>query len=129
MTKTDEMMRFLLTSALEGGSNYWYMITGAQFPEGITREDFREGGRFTDPNDYWHPTQIIPFHPGCGLLITDDEEDMPVKLLDKAALEAGLEIMKRDFPRHYNDAMEENDDADTGDVFLQCCVFGKLVFG
>jgi hypothetical protein len=32
-------------------------------------------------------------------------------------------------PRHFADVLNENDDAGTGDVFLQCCLFGEIIFG
>lgn len=33
------------------------------------------------------------------------------------------------YPRHWADVLAENDDATTGDVFLQCCLFGECIFG
>ena len=41
----------------------------------------------------------------------------------------GLELMRDQYPRHYADLIEENDDAITGDVFLQLAVFGELIYG
>ena len=41
----------------------------------------------------------------------------------------GLELMRDQYPRHYADLMEEEDDAITGDVWLQLAVFGELVYG
>ena len=41
----------------------------------------------------------------------------------------GLELMRDQYPRHYADLVEENDDAITGDVFLQLAVFGELIYG
>lgn len=41
----------------------------------------------------------------------------------------GLELMRDLYPQHWADLMEENDDAITGDVWLQLAVFGELVYG
>jgi hypothetical protein len=41
----------------------------------------------------------------------------------------GLELMRDQYPRHYADLMEENDDLITGDVWLQLAVFGELIYG
>ena len=41
----------------------------------------------------------------------------------------GLELMRDQYPRHYADLMEEEDDAVTGDVWLQLAVFGELIYG
>jgi len=132
-TKVDKLRRCLLTGAFEGGSNYWYMIEEYKFPEGVTYADFREGGRFTDPEDYWHPATIIPFHKGCAVVISDREADPDNDkerwTLDRPALIRGWNVMRDKFPRHYADAISENDDADTADVYLQCCLFGDLVYG
>jgi hypothetical protein len=37
--------------------------------------------------------------------------------------------MAREYGRHFSDMIAENDDATTADVFLQCCLFGELVYG
>ena len=41
----------------------------------------------------------------------------------------GLELMRDQYPRHYADLMEENDDLITGDVWLQLAVFGEIIYG
>jgi hypothetical protein len=41
----------------------------------------------------------------------------------------GLDVMRDKYPRHWADLVEENDDLITGDVWLQCAVFGELVYG
>ena len=40
----------------------------------------------------------------------------------------GLELMRDQYPHHYADLVEENDDLVTGDVFLQLATFGELVY-
>lgn len=44
-------------------------------------------------------------------------------------VQKGLELMRDQYPRHYADLVEENDDAITGDVWLQLAVFGELIYG
>jgi len=114
---------------MEGGSNYWYLITDYVFPEGVSYVDFKEGGKHAE-DEYWHPSQLIPFVDGCSLLIRDaEDEDGPEFVLGRAAITQGVEAMKANYPKHWDDFVNENDDADTGDVFLQCCLFGELVYG
>jgi hypothetical protein len=120
----------LLCSALEGGSNYWYMIEDYEFPDGVKYADFKEGGKYQIPDDYWHPAQLIPTHPGCSVIFTDNERDDGEKFrLNREALVKGLEVMATKYPRHWTDFMQENDDAETGDVYLQCCLFGEAIYG
>lgn len=132
MKLTSEQYRLqnLLTSALEGGSNYWYRNADVLLPDGITIQDFREGGKFTDPDDYRHPYEIVPFVPGCELTLEHDAEgDWKVAKINEAKLAEALKLMQEKHPRHYADVLNENDDAETGDVFLQLTVFGEIVFG
>ena len=49
--------------------------------------------------------------------------------LTLADIQKGLETMRDKYPHHWADLVEENDDLITGDVFLQCAVFGELVYG
>jgi hypothetical protein len=44
-------------------------------------------------------------------------------------VQKGLELMRDKYPRHYADLVEEEDDAITGDVWLQLAVFGELIYG
>lgn len=135
---TDNRIRDLLCSALEGGSNYWYTILNNVLAPDTTLDDYKHGGKFN--NGDYHPYYLIlPFVEGAGLMIGDvesdpedeDENDEAFKptLLNHAALERGINIMSKDYPQHFSDFITENDDAATGDVFLQLCLFGELVFG
>lgn len=44
-------------------------------------------------------------------------------------VQKGLELMRDEYPRHWADLVEENDDLITGDVFLQLAVFGEVIYG
>jgi hypothetical protein len=58
------------------------------------------------------------------------EEEKPEKHhLTIEGVKKGLELMRDQYPRHYADLMEENDDLITGDVWLQLAVFGELIYG
>lgn len=68
-----------------------------------------------------------------GTLLVDDlyaeEGDKETYELDLAGVKKGLKKMKEEYPRHWADLVEENDDLITGDCFLQLAVFGELVYG
>lgn len=111
----------LLCSALEGGSNYWYMIHEEVKPSAMP--DRVDEARVYPHIDY-------PTNPGGALLIGDREDPKdPPKRLDLPAIQRGIQVMAEKYPKHFGDFMNENDDATTGDVFLQCCLFGQLVYG
>lgn len=109
----------LLCSAFEGGSNYWYNIEEFVKPENFNNSE--EGDEKFRHLSY-------PINEGGALLISDGEDDTK-HILNLESIKKGLKVMARDYPRHFNDFMQENDDACTGDVFLQCCLFGEVIFG
>ena len=125
------VIRGLLCSAFEGGSNYWYFIDRWELRPGLTLDDFKEGGS-QQPDNYWHWSQLIPTTAGCSLFITDREDEgaNPKEYqLNLEAIRRGLKFMADDYPKHFADVVNENDDAETGDVFLQCCLFGEVIYG
>lgn len=126
-----QRLRDMLTSAFEGGSSYWYTINtdATVYAPGLEYSDFQEGGRCTDPKRYHHPLEIIPFMQGCALCIMDKEDDEKVHWLGRNQLLAGIQVMAEKYPRHFFDMIVENDDAGTGDVYLQCCLFGEVIYG
>jgi len=116
----------LLCSAFEGGSNYWYVIEEMVYPPGKAAKDFQ------------YPHLEIPFLEGGAIRISSgaggEEHRNPndtkgLWTLDRAAVRIGWERMIAEQPQHYADAMTEKADASTGDVFLQLCLFGEVIFG
>ena len=55
---------------------------------------------------------------------TDEVHDIGLEQTKK-----GLAIMADKYPKHMNDMINENFDAITGDVLLQCIVFGDVIYG
>ena len=111
----------LLCSAFEGGSNYWYVIEKFIQPETL---NFR-----TDEDEIFKHLDY-PLNEGGAVMVGDmEDEDSKPKRLDLGAIKKGLRIMAKKYPRHMSDFLNENDDADTGDVFLQCCLFGEVIYG
>ena len=128
--ETETMVRDLLVSAFEGGSNYWYRIESKKLPPGTKEKDFKEGGRMQDADQYYHPMQIIPTIPGGQLVIRDVSEGLgETAILDLGALKRGLILLKEKYPRIWKRAMEGTADAADGDVYLQLSLFGKVIFG
>lgn len=109
----------LLTSAFEGGSNYWYCI------EEYVKPAWVQFG-FLD-----HGIKRLEYalNPGAFVIITTLDDGGHYRL-DVQACCRGLALMYKDlYKKHWVDFETENDDADTGDVFLQLCLFGKVVYG
>jgi hypothetical protein len=127
---TKERVADLLVGALEGGSNYWYQITKFIEPPGeLWVSEF-------DKKHLWHgePYRHIayPMTEGGALVIKDienDDENAETYRLDLIALQKGVQVMSEKYPHHFSDFVNQNDDAETSDVFLQCCLFGEIVYG
>lgn len=132
----DSVLRDLLASAFEGGSNYWCEIKNYLFPAGITIHDFRgvdteNPGRYTSPDGaYYHPSQLIPFVPGCVVVIgITDDSDGKTFFLELSSLERGVQAMCDKYPERFAEVLNGSHDAETADVFLQCCLFCEVVYG
>ena len=114
----------LLCAALEGGSNYWYEMSFA---------------KSTKPNEVWQwdvgDSDTVfkhiqwPMSEGGNLFITNSYGDPEEGHLDLKSMEKGLQLMHDKYPSHWKDFIEEQEDANTGDVFLQLSLFGELVYG
>lgn len=118
-----ERIQDLLCNALEGGySNNWCRIERYEYPSIETKESM----------DIEFPHIELPFKDG-KIIFKDvsGETNTPDKelILDIKAIEEGLQIMADEEPRHFADFLQENDDAITGDVFLQCCLLKEVIYG
>lgn len=107
-----QLVQDLLVSAFEGGSNYWYSELEPIY-EGSTAKD--KSVRFYED-----------LMGGFKLRDTTDGEYYTVGSKEFAR---AFETMYLKFHSHYNDAVNENGDALTGDVFLQILVFDKVIYG
>lgn len=115
ITVPTERIQDTLVTAFEGGSNYWYSDLK------VVR-DVKEPGEMG-----CHRFHIIPTVKGGVISLRDDEG---VKhTLNHTKVQKGLQTLAAKFPQHFADLIAENDDADTGDAFLQCCIFGDVIYG
>lgn len=119
----------LLCSAFEGGIRYWCSSTSTILPSGVHFADFAPGGKHSIPgHKYFGVRDLAPLVLGCAVILRDREEERDIRL-DCAAIERGIKIMKEKYPAHFGNWMSNKEDAETGDVFVQCCVFGEIVYG
>ena len=125
-----ERVQCMLCVALETPHGDWIeFVEIAELADGLTLGDFRRGGSEAIKVDGYFPsTQLIPFVDGCSLSFEVEGEDER-RTLDRAAMVKGLGVMAAKYPVHFHDMMQENDDAITADVFLQCCLLGDVIFG
>jgi hypothetical protein len=97
----DQKIVDLIDGGMEFGSTYWAAFSRS--PSGTIRVKV------------W--IEDSPDHHKLQYSLTD------------SALKKGLEVMAEKYPKHFGNFLSENDDAETSDVFIQCCCFGELIFG
>jgi hypothetical protein len=124
----EDRVRDLLTSAWEGGSNYWCEWDKVVIPEeskSLVAERKAKGDFYSF--DY-------AFIPGVEIYLkdasgeADDSIPMPW-ILTREKMITGLQAMSVKYPHHFTNFIKEDDDAETGDVFLQMVLFGDIIFG
>jgi hypothetical protein len=69
-----------------------------------------------------------PLNEGGSIGIVSTEPSSDVFRLDLKSIRRGLEDLATKYPRHFADLVNENTDAITADVLLQCCLFGELIY-
>lgn len=110
---TKEQIQDLLILAFEGGSNYWYRIEN-------------------DDNDDT-PLYERPFNKGLKvsnyIIHQNEGVNLVEVVLNPETLEKGLQVMMKSFETHFEDVVSENTDIVTGDIFLQCVMFGDVLYG
>lgn len=117
VTLSEQRIKDLFTGAFEGGSNYWVRRISH-------RPDF-DGSLTLDENDKLPlnlPFTITYDNP-------DGDDATRRKRISRAAIDKGLSLMAAKAPRHFANILDENDDAETADVFLQFVVLGDIIFG
>lgn len=115
----------LLCSALEGGSNYWYSEAHVYDPDQNLPAKLDCLDDIFNQSKYYRAALCNV--PGVSLRVKDDEgKSYDINL---RRLAEGFQVMHKKYPKHFADFIAGNDDATTGDVFLQCALFGELVYG
>lgn len=139
---------YMVISALDSASiRYWLRRYGDDKDEDAEEEE-NDGCHYIttlpdgfDPNaldwldEKWDPgTRTNYFAPlveggTMTLFVENDRDDgKDAIVLDLAAMQRGVAAMAKQEPKHFADMMNEDDDATTADVFMQCCAFGKVVY-
>jgi hypothetical protein len=113
--------------------SYWGIRGDVTRPEGYDQKEAPGDGGWTDG---YCAKYTVPLMGGSVALFDsetvdfDDADQKPDWHLDGEAIQRGLDCFPRYAKgRHYADAISQNDDATTADVFVQCCIFGGVPYG
>lgn len=110
----DETVLNLLISAREGGSNYW-----CRFDECPYKEVFKVG----QDRGEWRLN--LPAHVSEYKY----EVDELGRVLDRAAIQHGLDLLPTRAPKVLANILRDDCDAGDADVFLQLAILGEVVYG
>ena len=120
---SEDMLRNVFITALEGGSNYWYKIDDANSLK--VRRSVQGNASFSEKlfNAVYHNGVVISVH--------DVETDELVGTLDKNTFNQRLQSLADTMGLHHYLDMEINEegDAESSDVVFQYLVLGELVYG
>jgi len=135
----------LFVTALEGGSNYWYLMdlpdnikSYGDYTSEAVGEYILQGGyiEFYDVEEYREVQRNFRngYYDISGDLKNEKEyqEDLEKTKLGYVDMDKILDtipVLKKNYPKIWENILLENADAGDADVFLQLCVMGDVVFG
>ena len=118
-----ETFENIIVTALEGGSNYWYMLGDSK---GIPkRDDIPDKSPLTQRIAYglWH-------NKDSQVVIWDaEEEEELLGTLTYDSVREGMQIACKDYMKEINMMISEDYDAWTADTLFQVLVMGGVTFG
>ena len=121
----EQKIASLLCTAFEGGVGYWARIKRYITPE--NPYPYLEGSGGIDKNVVGYAD--FPLHADGAVYLEDIEDNNKLYKLNLKSIRKGIAVMIKDYPTHFGDFMADNADAITGDVFVQCCIFGDVKYG
>ena len=117
-----ETFEEIIVTALEGGSNYWYMLGDRK---GIPKRDDMPDKAMSQRMAYglWH-------NKDSEIAIWDlEEEDELLGTLTYDSVREGMQIACKDYMKEINMMISEDYDAWTADTLFQLLVMGEVTFG
>jgi len=119
---TDYQLLGAFINAFEQGSSYWCSIS--QKSLAACRETYKTEEKPCASEYVW---EAILAGESVTFYDVEDPSDTWVLTLEK--VKEGTEKFAKEHPQHYADALTEQGDATTDDVWFQMCLLGELVFG
>ncbi len=117
-----EIFKNTIITALEGGSNYWYMlgdIKGCPFSDGLTEKALSERIAY----GLWH-------NKDARVVIWDaEEEEELLGVLTYDSVREGMQLACKDYMKEINMMISGDYDAWTADTLFQVLVMGEVTFG
>jgi len=116
-----DLFEGILVTALEGGSNYWYMLDLND--TGVSKEKYAG-----------EPLSVkvakMLWYDRINLRVMDaEEEGVLLGEVNLATIKTAFERICSQYPETYLNLIQSNYDADDADVFFQIATMGEITFG
>ena len=116
-----DLFEGILVTALEGGSNYWYMVDLED--TGVPSEKYAG-----EPNSVRVAKMI--WYDKINLRVLDvEDEGVLLGEVNLTTIKTAFEMICSKYPEVYLNLIQENYDADDADVFFQIATMGEVTFG
>lgn len=114
----NNLVRDLLTTAIEGGSNYWYFL-----PNEEEWKDYKKP----------HVPTINAIHnaifDGKTITVIDVENKEDLGVISLENIQRADELLQEKFPNIMQSIIDEQFDANDADIWLQFVVMKNIVYG
>jgi len=117
---SDERVADIMVGLFENGCYSGWLLKASY---AVQPEGEYENPKYSDPKFWRNGGRML-----LRIENPDDENEM-TKEVGLSEIVSGLTVMARDYASHFNDFVDENDDAATADVFGQMLSYGKLIYG
>ena len=133
-------MSELLSTAWEGGSNYWVEVAEYIPPEGMSMKELHAKAWEALPaeeKEFWKTSKGVPLYATLPFLPPSVKwkiafkptEDEDVAHLTPDNMRTAVERLTKKHKHIAKRIMEENYDAGDADIWLQMAIFDEVVFG
>jgi ribonucleotide reductase alpha subunit len=116
---SDEQIVNLISSACSGGSCYWLAMSG--IPK-ITEEEKLK-------KECYEERILRLVYGGLEIRVLDTDSRELLGAINKERIEKATELMFKNHFADYANVINENDDAETADIWMQLVVMGEAIFG
>jgi len=125
----NQVIKDILCTATEASCGYWARWVG------VHRDPWHDLGQPGTTDRYMRDEadfNMVLANGGWIIFATlEDDGSLSDERynLTQESVHKGIKVMAEKYSRHFSDFMNDNHDSITADVFLQCCLFGEVVYG
>lgn len=109
---------FEVLAEVAAGSGSWYQITDFARPALVEMSG----------SESRIPHIRFPLTEGGALILSAPDAEPKAYRLDLFTISLGLEVMAGKYPQQFANLLNEKEGPETADVFLQCCLFGAVIY-